>query len=108
MPASSLVDESSPPEPSQDATTASLPTTGSPSGWYRYRTSSLNSAPISAETVLVAATAALTLTGPGRYAVDGRRGWATRPRYGSLTALVLAIAAAVCTWIFLHGGSPFS
>ncbi|QXQ15893.1 DoxX family protein [Skermania piniformis] len=60
------------------------------------------------EAMLVAAAAALTLTGPGRYAVDGRRGWATRPRYGSMIALVAAIAAAICTWIFLHGGSPFS
>ncbi len=60
------------------------------------------------ETILLGATAALALTGPGRYAIDGRRGWATRPYVGSLLALLAAIAAAVCTWIFLHGGNPLA
>lgn len=59
------------------------------------------------ETVLMLAAAAIILTGPGKYAFDGGRGWATRPYIGSLLALLAAIAAAACTWIFLHGGNPF-
>lgn len=59
------------------------------------------------ETLLVAAAAALVLTGPGKISADGRRGWTTRPALGSLVCLILAIAAAVCTWVFLHGGNPF-
>lgn len=59
------------------------------------------------ETVLVAATTSLILTGPGRISLDGGRGWATRPAFGSFFVLLLAVAAATCTWIFLHGGNPF-
>ncbi len=58
------------------------------------------------ETVLGFAAAALILTGPGKIAFDGRRGWATRPRIGSLLALVIGIAAGVCIWIFLNGANP--
>ncbi|MFH5209635.1 DoxX family protein [Antrihabitans spumae] len=59
------------------------------------------------ETLLMIGAAAIILTGPGKYAVDGGRGWATRPYVGSLLALFAAIAAAACTWIFLRGGNPF-
>lgn len=59
------------------------------------------------ESVLVGATTALILTGPGRYSLDGNRGWATRPAVGSVFVLLCAVAAATCTWIFLHGGNPF-
>ncbi|WP_068273513.1 DoxX family protein [Aldersonia kunmingensis] len=59
------------------------------------------------ESVLVGATTALILTGPGRYSLDGNRGWATRPAVGSVFVLLCAVAAAACTWIFLHGGNPF-
>ncbi|WP_255450066.1 DoxX family protein [Skermania sp. ID1734] len=59
------------------------------------------------ETMLVAASASLILTGPGRIAVDGGRGWATRPYVGSFVVLLIAIAAAACMWIFMHGGNPF-
>ncbi|OZC70424.1 DoxX family protein [Rhodococcus sp. 06-462-5] len=58
------------------------------------------------ETVLGFAAAAIILTGPGRIAFDGRRGWATRPRIGSFLALVVGIAAGVCIWIFLNGANP--
>ncbi|MGF0309638.1 DoxX family membrane protein [Rhodococcus sp. IEGM1428] len=58
------------------------------------------------ETVLGFAAAAIILTGPGKIAFDGRRGWATRPRIGSLLALVVGIAAGVCIWIFLNGANP--
>ncbi|MFX1759493.1 DoxX [Rhodococcus gordoniae] len=52
------------------------------------------------EALLVACAVAITLTGPGRIAVDGRRGWATRPFVGSFTVLLLGVAAGVCLWIF--------
>ncbi|UYP21045.1 DoxX family protein [Rhodococcus sp. Z13] len=52
------------------------------------------------EILLVACAVALTLTGPGRIAIDGRRGWATRPFVGSFVALLLGAAAGVCLWIF--------
>ncbi|MEU5843315.1 DoxX family protein [Rhodococcus sp. NPDC047139] len=52
------------------------------------------------EILLVACAVALVLTGPGRIAVDGRRGWATRPFLGSFVVLLLGVAAGVCLWIF--------
>ncbi len=58
------------------------------------------------ETLLGVAAAAIILTGPGKIAFDGRRGWATRPRFGSFIALVLGIAGGVCLWIFLNGANP--
>lgn len=58
------------------------------------------------ETVLAVAAAAIILAGPGKIAFDGRRGWATRPRFGSLLALVIGIAGGVCMWIFLNGANP--
>ncbi|KJF22028.1 DoxX family protein [Rhodococcus sp. AD45-ID] len=48
----------------------------------------------------------IILTGPGRIALDGRRGWAKRPFIGSLVVLILGIGAGVCTWIFLNGANP--
>ncbi|OZE94816.1 DoxX family protein [Rhodococcoides fascians] len=60
------------------------------------------------ETVLGVAAAAIILTGPGKIAFDGRRGWATRPRFGSFIALILGIAAGVCLWIFLNGANPLA
>ncbi|MET0317743.1 MAG: DoxX family protein, partial [Rhodococcus fascians] len=41
-------------------------------------------------------------------AFDGRRGWATRPRFGSFVALIVGIAAGVCLWIFLNGANPIA
>lgn len=58
------------------------------------------------ETLLGVAAAAIILTGPGKIAFDGRRGWATRPRFGSFILLVLGIAGGVCLWIFLNGANP--
>ncbi|NCL76647.1 hypothetical protein AIIKEEIJ_04131 [Rhodococcus sp. YH1] len=52
------------------------------------------------ETLLAAAAAVIVLTGPGRVAVDGTRGWATRPFAGSFVALLLGVAGGVCLWIF--------
>ena len=58
------------------------------------------------ETLLAVAAAAIILTGPGKIAFDGRRGWATRPSYGSFLALAAGIAGGVCMWIFLNGANP--
>ncbi|MBY6411189.1 DoxX family membrane protein [Rhodococcus sp. BP-252] len=60
------------------------------------------------ESLLGVAAAAIILTGPGKIALDGRRGWATRPRFGSFLALLLGIAGGVCIWIFLNGANPIA
>ncbi|MBF6182718.1 DoxX family protein [Nocardia otitidiscaviarum] len=60
------------------------------------------------ETVLAGAAAVIILTGPGRLSLDRNRGWATRPFLGSVAALVAAIAAAIGTWLWLHGGNPLT
>ncbi len=58
------------------------------------------------ETVLSGAALAIILTGPGRWSFDRTRGWATRPAYGSFVVVLLAVAAAILTFWFLHGGNP--
>ncbi len=60
------------------------------------------------ESILAGAAAAIILTGPGRLSLDRNRGWATRPFLGSLAALVAAVAAAIGTWLWLHGGNPLT
>lgn len=60
------------------------------------------------ESVLVGLTAVIILTGPGRWSADRSRGWATRPSIGSVGVLVLAVAAAIGTWLWLHGGNPLT
>ncbi|KOS55069.1 DoxX family protein [Rhodococcus rhodochrous] len=52
------------------------------------------------ETLLAATAAVIVLTGPGRIAIDGTRGWATRPFLGSFVALLLGVAGGVCLWLF--------
>lgn len=58
------------------------------------------------ETILAGTAAVIILTGPGRWALDRSRGWATRPAWGSFVVLLLAIAAAAGAWWYLHGGNP--
>ncbi|NLU81594.1 DoxX family protein [Rhodococcus sp. HNM0569] len=58
------------------------------------------------ETLLGVCAGVLILTGPGRIALDGRRGWATRPFAGSLVLAVVGIAGGVALWIFLNGANP--
>ena len=55
------------------------------------------------QVTLVVLAAALTLTGPGRYGLDARRGWARRPFVGSFLALLLGIGVGVGFWILLNG-----
>ncbi|WP_010119170.1 DoxX family membrane protein [Corynebacterium nuruki] len=49
----------------------------------------------------------LVFTGPGRYAVDGSRGWATRPRASAWLWAVIGLAGAAALWILVGGGNPF-
>ena len=58
--------------------------------------------------ILVAATAAIILTGPGRYGFDAGRGWARRPFVGSLVALLLGLGAGIGIWALLNGGNPLA
>ena len=58
--------------------------------------------------VLVAVAAAIILIGPGRYGLDGGRGWARRPFIGSFLALLLGVGGGVAAWLFLHGINPFA
>ncbi|MGF0316700.1 DoxX family protein [Nocardia fluminea] len=58
------------------------------------------------DSVLAGSALAIILTGPGRWSFDRTRGWATRPAYGSFVVVVLAVAAAILTYWFLHGGNP--
>jgi putative oxidoreductase len=58
--------------------------------------------------LLLAVTAAVVLVGPGRYALDGGRGWARRPFIGSFAALLLGAAAGAAVWVLLNGSNPLS
>lgn len=60
------------------------------------------------ESILAGTAVVLLLTGPGRLSFDRNRGWATRPAFGSFAVLILAIAAAIGTWYWLHGGNPLT
>ncbi|MEU6830024.1 DoxX family protein [Nocardia beijingensis] len=60
------------------------------------------------ESVLAGVSAAIILTGPGRLSFDRNRGWAIRPAAGSFVILLLAVAAAVGTYWYLHGGNPLT
>jgi putative oxidoreductase len=58
------------------------------------------------QALLIAALAAITLVGPGRYGFDAGRGWARRPFIGSFALLLLGIGGGVAGWIFLNGANP--
>ncbi|MEO6792266.1 MAG: DoxX family membrane protein, partial [Mycobacterium sp.] len=58
--------------------------------------------------MLIVVAVAIVLVGPGRYGLDGDRGWARRPFIGSVAALLLGIAGAVAMWVFLNGANPLS
>ncbi|MBF6466704.1 DoxX family protein [Nocardia beijingensis] len=60
------------------------------------------------ESILAGVAAVVILTGPGRLSFDRNRGWAIRPAAGSFVVLLLAIAAAVGTYWYLHGGNPLT
>lgn len=56
--------------------------------------------------MLIVVAVAIVLVGPGRYGLDGDRGWALRPFIGSAAALLLGIGAGVAMWVFLNGANP--
>lgn len=60
------------------------------------------------ESMLLVAAAGLCLTGAGKLSLDAKRSWTHRPLWGSLTFLVLGIAAGVATWAVLNGSNPFA
>ncbi|WP_039799663.1 DoxX family protein [Nocardia araoensis] len=60
------------------------------------------------ESVLAGISAVIILTGPGRLSFDRNRGWAIRPASGSFVILLLAVAAAVGAYWYLHGGNPLT
>lgn len=49
---------------------------------------------------------AVVLIGPGRYGLDGGRGWARRPFIGSMVALVAGVAGGIGLWMLLNGANP--
>ena len=55
---------------------------------------------------LIVMAVAVILAGPGRYGLDGGRGWAYRPFIGSFVALICGIAAGVGVWVLLNGVNP--
>lgn len=57
---------------------------------------------------LIVMAVAVILVGPGRYGLDARRGWATRPFIGSFVALLAGIAAGIGVWVFLNGVNPLA
>ncbi len=58
------------------------------------------------ELMLIIATAAVILIGPGRYGFDAGRGWARRPFIGSFAALLAGVAGGIAVWVLLNGGNP--
>lgn len=56
--------------------------------------------------ILIVVAVAIVLVGPGRYGLDGDRGWARRPFIGSIAALLLGIAGGIAMWVFLNGANP--
>lgn len=58
--------------------------------------------------MLIVVAVAIVLVGPGRYGLDGDRGWARRPFIGSVLALLLGIAGGVAMWVFLNGANPLA
>lgn len=57
---------------------------------------------------LIVVLAAIILVGPGRYGLDGGRGWARRPFIGSFAALLVGIGIGVAVWVVLNGANPLA
>ena len=55
---------------------------------------------------LVVLLVTIILCGPGRYSVDGSRGWARRPGIGSVSMVIVGIALAVGVWMLFNGTNP--
>lgn len=57
---------------------------------------------------LVVLIVTIILCGPGRYSVDGARGWARRPGIGSVSMVIVGIAMAVGVWMLFNGTNPLT
>ncbi|GAB10697.1 hypothetical protein GOARA_061_01370 [Gordonia araii NBRC 100433] len=60
------------------------------------------------QAALVAMLVVIILCGPGRYSLDGTRGWARRPGIGSVSMVLVGIAAAVLVWWLFNGTNPLN
>jgi putative oxidoreductase len=60
------------------------------------------------QVTLIVALSAIILSGPGRYGLDGGRGWAGRPFVGSFIALLVGIGGGVAVWALLNGANPLA
>lgn len=69
--------------------------------------STQNGGGVELETVLLIVAAGVLLAGPGRISLDGRRGWAVRPKWGSMAALLAGVLAGFSVWAILNGSNPF-
>lgn len=58
--------------------------------------------------MLIVVAVAIILVGPGRYGLDGDRGWARRPFIGSFAALLLGVGGGVAMWVLLNGANPLA
>lgn len=58
--------------------------------------------------LLTVASIALAFTGPGRIAVDGSRGFATRPKLSGVLATLIGLILAGVAWVSLVGGNPLA
>lgn len=56
--------------------------------------------------MLIVVAVAIILVGPGRYGLDGDRGWARRPFIGSFAALLLGVGGGIAMWVLLNGANP--
>lgn len=60
------------------------------------------------QVILLVVAVAIVLAGPGRYGLDGERGWARRPFIGSFAALLLGIGGGIAMWVLLNGANPLA
>ncbi|GED98385.1 DoxX family protein [Gordonia crocea] len=60
------------------------------------------------EAALVVLLITIILCGPGRYSLDGARGWARRPGIGSVAMIIVGIAVAVGVWMLFNGTNPLT
>lgn len=69
---------------------------------------SIQQGPYEIITLIAVMAATVILAGAGRWSIDGRWGWATRPKWGALVWLLVGIVSAPIMWAVLNTqGFPF-
>ena len=69
---------------------------------------SIQKGPYEIITLIAVMAATVILAGAGRWSVDGRWGWATRPKWGALVWLLVGVISAPVMWAVLNTqGFPF-